>query len=381
MKPPPAVRSPSAKEAVAVAASGPLVLAGDIGATKSDLCLCRETESGLVTVREQKYRNQEWNCLEAIIDDFLSLEPEKPRAACFGVAGPIRDNRVRMTNLGWTLDAVRLQDRFTIRQVALINDLVAMALGTLELPSRDLKPINRGQADPAGAIGVLAPGTGLGEAFILRLPAGPLSDSQAVPPSNSRAVPPSNSRAVPLPCGSEGGHVDFAPRDELQIELLRYLRQRKAHVSVEDVCSGRAIPMLYDFLDSHTGAGERLLSFQDPDLDPTAAIVQAARRSLEGREGGSDLAVRALELFWDILAAEAANLTLKVLCWGGIYIGGGMPPRILPFLKPDRFLDRFARGVYRDLLTAVPIHVILNPKTGLLGAASRARALLREKSS
>ena len=175
--------------------------------------------------------------------------------------------------------------------------------------------------------------------------------------------------------------MDFAPRDELQIELLRYLRQRKAHVSVEDVCSGRAIPVLYDFLGSHTGADERLPSFQDPDLDPTAAIVQAARRSLEGREGGSDLAVRALELFWDILAAEAANLTLKVLCWGGIYIGGGMPPRILPFLKPDRFLDRFARGVYRDLLTAVPIHVILNPKTGLLGAASRARALLREKSS
>ncbi|WP_457572787.1 glucokinase [Desulfolithobacter sp.] len=335
----------------------PLVLAGDIGATKSYLCLCRETTSGLVAVREEKYRNREWNSLEDIVDDFLSSEPEKPRAACFGVAGPIRDNRVRMTNLGWTLDTVRLQERFDIRPVALINDLVAMALGTLELPSRDLMPINRGQPDPAGAIGLLAPGTGLGEAFILRLPAGP------------------------LPCASEGGHVDFAPRDELQINLLRYLRRKKKHVSVEDVCSGQGIPTLYEFLAHESGTDRKPLTAHNPNIDPTAAIVQAARLQLEGRQGGSNLAVQTLELFWDILAAEAANMTLKVLCWGGIYIGGGMPPRILPFLKPDRFLDRFARGVYRDLLSAVPIHVILNPKTGLLGAASRARSLLRNKSS
>ncbi|WP_456473538.1 glucokinase [Desulfolithobacter sp.] len=344
------------KSPIPAVTTGHLVLAGDIGATKSDLCLCRETTSGLVTVREQKYRNREWNCLEDIIDDFLSTDPEKPKSACFGIAGPIRDSRVRMTNLGWTLDAASLQSRFHISRVELINDLVALALGTLELTSRDLKPINCGQPDPAGATGVLAPGTGLGEAFILRLPTGP------------------------LPCGSEGGHAGFAPCDELQIRLLRYLRQRKTHVSVEDVCSGQAIPLLYEFLCRESGNSSKPPADHDPDTGPTAAIVQAARNSLEGRKDGCDLAVRALELFWDILAAEAANLTLKVLCWGGIYIGGGMPPRILPFLKPARFLDCFARGVYRDLLNAVPIHVILNPKTGLLGAASRARDMLREES-
>jgi glucokinase len=322
-----------------------LLLAGDIGGTKTTLALYKRDSFPGKPIHEASFKNSQAGGLAELITTFLHGDKEKPAVACFGVAGPVRDGWVRMTNLNWCIDAHQLAQSLKFKKIFLINDLVATAMGATLLPENELVTINAGKEGRGGNIAVLAPGTGLGEAFLLR------EDNQLVP------------------VASEGGHADFAPRNRQQLELLDFLLAREKHVSVEKVCSGLGIPKLYDFLTASSGhpvdSQQKLYAKEDR----TPIIVSTAMEASKASDM-SHICVRTLQLFVDILAAEAANLALKVLATDGIFIGGGIPPRILPFFKPDQFMAVFSRGVYSEMLSEIPIHIILNPKTALLGAAA-----------
>lgn len=319
------------------------LLAGDIGATKTVLALY-DRFAGPPRA-QATFRNREFTGFDALLRHFLGSRPPSPVWACFGVAGPVLDDAVRMTNLDWVLSAGSLQETHGLQRVWLINDLVANAMGAIHLPRQDLHVLNQGQARPGAVRAVLAPGSGLGEAFVIE----------------------HAGEQVPLP--SEGGHASFAPRNAEQMDLLAFLRAQQDHVSVEQVCSGMAIPSLFAFQATRYPRPDWLQAQLDGDADPTPAIVQAG---LEAVQGGRpcEIAVRTLTLFVDILADEAANLTLKTLALGGLFLGGGLAPRLLPLLTPERFLAGFARGGYREWLRRIPIRVILNPETALLGAAA-----------
>ncbi len=318
------------------------ILAGDIGATKTDLALYASTGSPLL---EKTFRNKNFSGLSEIISVFLADQTNAPDQACFGVAGPVRENRVRMTNLNWSIDGTELARAFDLKQAVLVNDLVATAAGAVVLPSDSLVPLNIGRQDPTGGIGVLAVGTGLGQSFAV----------------------PVNDRLRPFP--TEGGHASFAPRNQEQIDLLQFMLARRKHVSVEQVCSGMAVPDLYAFMLTRCAEPEwmkqKRLLVESSELTPL--IIRTADAALAG-EINCEPAVRAIQLCVDILAAEAANLALKVLAIGGIYLGGGMVPRLLPFLERERFMDIFSRGVYHRMLADIPVHLIMEPKTALLGA-------------
>ncbi len=320
------------------------LLVGDIGATKTSLALYPKGKELTKFLAATTYYNDTATNFEEIIVKFLHDNDIRPDAACFGVAGPVSENRVKMTNLDWTLDGLSLQKQLNIRSVTLVNDLVATAMGAVHLPTESLLTINEGQPDLAGTIGVIAPGTGLGESFLI------------------------NHRNNWLPIPSEGGHSSFAPRGEQQVRLLRFLSKQHNHVSTEMVCSGRGIPNLYDFLCAENGTKDHLNNHPDR----TRSIVEKALAGLDTDQPQS-IAMQTMQLFIAILAAEAANLSLKILATGGIYIAGGIPPRILPFLQPKEFMNSFARGDYREMLAAIPVHVILEPKTALIGAAACGR--------
>jgi glucokinase len=322
------------------------ILAGDIGGTKTVLGLFPTSPLPCSALHQQKFPNAEFKSLDELLGNFLTETEIIPVSACFGIAGPVVDNQAQMTNLNWFIDGRQLKKKFGFSQVTLINDLVATALGAVILPKKDLLRLNRGHPAPNGNIAVIAPGTGLGEAFILR------NDNHF------------------LPQATEGGHVSFAPRNAIGIELLQFLLARQSHVSVEQVCSGLALPVLYDFLTSHYPPPAWLTEQMLAAKDKTPVIVKNAVAAIKGKQE-CDIAVETLRLFVDILADETANLALKTLATGGIYIGGGICPRILDFLDPSNFIKIFARGVYKKMLAEIPIHVILNPDTALLGAAVR----------
>jgi glucokinase len=327
------------------------ILAGDIGGTKTSLVLCGSAGEIL---QQKTWQNSGYESLQAILSEFLDTLPHPPDRACFGIAGPVRDNRVRMTNLDWVLDAREISEQFAIPRVLLVNDLVATTAGAVQLTGDSLKTINSGQADLSGCRAVLAPGTGLGQSLAVA----------------------NGQRLQPLP--SEGGHSSFAPRTPEQIALLQFMisEKQRSHVSVEQVCSGMGIPDLYAFI--LTGCPEpawmtdkRIHTAAD---QLTPLIVQAANAAMAG-EQECEPAVKALFLFVDILAAEAANLALKVLATGGLYIGGGMPPRIPVFFEQQRFMDIFCRGVYQDMLSRIPVYIIQDSGTALIGASSLAGEL------
>ena len=322
-----------------------LILAGDIGGTKTNLALYPQVSFPGKPLRERKYINKQATSFTDLIASFLAEGREKPTLACFGVAGPVRNNRVRMTNLDWIIDGRELAYRFTIEKIFLINDLVATAMGAPLLGEDELFSVNAGKKDPVGNIGVIAPGTGLGEAFLLQ--------------ENNRR----------LPVASEGGHADFAPRNRQQLELLNFLWKRERHISVEKVCSGIGLPNIYAFLAASSPVSEDFAVSQAERGEQTPLIVQAALAALKAENKGH-ICVRTLSVFFDILAAEAANVALKVLTTGGIYIGGGLCPRMLPVFTTDRFMDLFVRGVYREMLAEIPVSIILNAKTALLGSAA-----------
>jgi glucokinase len=293
---------------------------------------------------EATFPSTDYPSLEALVREFLAQLDLKPEGASFGASGPVVAGRVTVTNLPWVIDETQLQAALNLSFVHLLNDLEAIAHAVPLLEPADLHNLNEGQPTPGGNIAVIAPGTGLGEAFLTW------------------------DGARYRPHASEGGHTDFAPTNPLEVELLRYLQHRYEHVSYEWVCSGQGLPNIYAFLKDGGYAEEpawlaEQLAAAD---DPTPVIVNVALDD----EKPSELCAATLNAFVSILGAEAGNLALKVLATGGVYLGGGIPPRILPALKRERFMKAFRhKGRLSGLLARMPVHVILNPKVALLGVA------------
>lgn len=330
---------------------GCYLLAGDIGATKTTLALYDAALCPGPLLQQHTFQNKLYPSFDDLLCEFLDQGSQPPTSACFGVAGPVMANAVKMTNLNWSIEGELLQERHGFDRVFLINDLVATAMGAMHLSASDLYALNPGISTAGGVMAVLAPGSGLGEAFM---------------------VP---HKGVYHPYPSEGGHASFAPRNAEQIDLLAFMLKRHPHVSVELVCSGLALPELFAFQATRQTAPAWLLDQLAEASDQTPVIIDAALKATQGARP-CDIAVRTLTLFTDILADEAANLALKTLALGGLFLGGGLAPRLLPFLKPGRFMQVFVRGAYQDLLSRIPIHIIRNPLAALLGAAAYGAAAI-----
>ncbi|HNN14063.1 MAG TPA: glucokinase [Anaerolineales bacterium] len=322
------------------------VLIGDIGGTKTILAVFSTEAGPRKPLAEKSYPSAGYESLEAIIAEFL-MEVHLPvQQACFGVAGPVVDGSAQITNLPWVISIETIKSNFKWTKVALLNDLEAVAYAISILEPEDVLTLSAGEPVRDGNVAVLAPGTGLGEAFL------------TFQGGRYRAH------------ASEGSHASFAPAGKLQLGLLEFIHaQGHEHVSFERVCSGGlGIPNLYAYLKSIQYAEEPawLTEKLAISADPSPVIFNAAQDASHP----CDLAVATLDLFVAILGAEAGNLALKVLSTGGIYLGGGISPRIINELKRPGFLESIrSKGRFRDLLTKMPVHVILNSKAGLLGAA------------
>ncbi|MFA7243222.1 MAG: glucokinase [Sulfuricellaceae bacterium] len=315
------------------------VLAGDIGGTKTWLRLSTSCASnGDAVLREQRYDSAAFSGLEPMLVDFLA--GAQPVSACFGVAGPVQGRIAKITNLPWRIEADAIAAQFALPAVALINDFQAVAYGIEALAASDLLTLQAGQAQKHGPRAVIGAGTGLGEGYLVWRDGG----YQALP--------------------SEGSHADFAPADELQAELWRYLAQRHGHVSWERVVSGPGLAAIYEFLRRRGKLTESsALASAMRDGDPSAAISEHALQHHDA------LALAALELFVAAYGAEAGNLALKILATGGVFVAGGIAPKIADLLKTGGFLRAFlAKGRFAGLLATLPVHVVLNPQVGLLGA-------------
>jgi glucokinase len=322
-----------------------MLLAGDIGGTKTILALYTPDEGPRNPIAQFTYPSAKYPSLEAIVLEFMSQTRAKIERATFAVAGPVLNGHAQITNLPWVMSEVQMCETLGLSSVKLINDLVAVGYGVPELQIEEMYTLQAGKAVRGGAIGVVAPGTGLGEAFLIW-------DGKRY-------------RAHP----SEGGHTDFGPTTPLQFGLLRYLQERYGHVSYERICAGIGLPNIYSYL-KEVGYAEELPAVTEQianAADWTPIIIQAALPQTEY----SELCRATLDIFVSVLGAEASNMALKILATGGLYLGGGIPPRILPLLSRGAFIQSFLdKGRFADILSQMPVHVILNPKTGLLGAAS-----------
>jgi glucokinase len=329
-----------------------MLLAGDIGGTKTKLAVFSVEGGWRKPQAEATFPSGQYASLEALAEEFLGRQAFQIERAIFGVAGPVVKGRANITNLPWILEEHHLKNALNIPSVSLLNDLEAIAYSVPYLQDEDLHTLNAGHAGKDGALAVVAPGTGLGEAYLVW-------DGTHYRPQMS-----------------EGGHADFAPADDLQVELLRYLRLRYEHVSFERVCSGRGLPNIYNFLkeSGHKSEPPWLAEKLAGVKDPTPVIVENAL----DQEHACEICTATLELFVSILGAEAGNMALKVFATGGVYLGGGIPPRILSFLSEGRFLQAFLRkGRLSSMLLPTPVHVILNPDVALLGAACHGFERLR----
>ncbi len=322
-----------------------MLLAGDIGGTKANLALFASKNTLRTPLLEAKLPSARYASLTDLVKDFLSNVRSPIDCAVFGVAGPVSHGRAKITNLPWVMQETQLQQEMNIPIVHLLNDLQAMANAIPLLEPLDLHTVNPGSPVPHAPIAVVAPGTGLGEAFL------------AWDGTRYRTYP------------SEGGHVDFAPTTPFESGLLLSLQGRLQHVSYEHVCSGIGLPNIYAYLkesamfEEPAWLAEQLIKAEDH----TPIIVNAA---LKGQDP-SGICVATLKTFVSILGAEAGNMALKVLATGGVYLGGGISPRILSFLEGGEFLRAFKnKGRFTDLLASIPVQVILNPNVGLIGAAA-----------
>jgi glucokinase len=316
-----------------------LVLAGDVGGTKTALALVQD---GTI-VERQVYPSPAFTSLESMVRVFLGARGKGVSRACFGVAGPVINDTVHTTNLRWIVEARSLECALGLPRVCLVNDFHALAAGISQLPASDLAVLNDAHSDPDGPWVLIGAGTGLGEAVVVRI-------------GRSYEV-----------IASEGGHTDFAPRNELEIDLLRFLLKRHGRVSYERIVCGRGLVALYDFLRERSPGSE---SPRVKEEMATASGDAAPVISRHGLAGDDQLCTEALSLFVSIYGAEAGNLALKVLARGGVYVGGGIAPKILPRLLEGTFRASFvAKGRFSHLLEATPVKVVVNADAGLLGAA------------
>jgi len=350
-----------------------MILAGDVGGTKTQLALYDWTTERIDPVRAEIFHSGDYASLEEMLTEFLAPpkppvpidQPEQPKeeeassvpeapplrieAACFGVAGPVFQNHSRTTNLPWVVDGPALSKQFDIRHVQLLNDLEAMAHGILLLRPDELATLNAGTPPShKQAIALIAAGTGLGESILFW----------------------DGVRYRPMP--SEGGHSDFAPNSDQEIELLRYLRGHYLHVSFERVLSGPGLAAIYEYLRDAKKNEPTWLSEKIKAGDPAAEIAEA------GLKGQAEIAKQALDLFAAIYGAEAGNLALKAMAVNGVYLGGGIAPKLLTKLKDGTFMKAFTnKGRYKRLMGQIPVHVVMNQHTALLGAAATAASLAR----
>jgi glucokinase len=322
-----------------------MLIAGDIGGTKTDLAVFSSEGGPLLPLAHTNVHSSDYPSLQVIVKEFLAREKKSVDRACFAVAGPVIAGRVKTTNLPWVIEETSLAGDLNINRhsVRLINDLEAIAYAVPILRPSDVETINAGGRVSKGAIAVIAPGTGLGESFLTW--------------DGSRYLPHS----------SEGGHADFAPTDQRQIRLLEYMLKKLDHVSFEHVCSGIGIPNIYSFFRDveRVPQKEELTRSIESAADRTAAIVAHAL-DVENR---SELCAATVDMFVSILASEAANLALKTMATGGLYIAGGVAVHILRTLKQPAFMQSFTRkGRFSELMARIPIHVVVSP-AGLAGAA------------
>jgi glucokinase len=320
-----------------------MLIAGDIGGTKTLLAICSPEGGARAPLAQSEFHSASYSGLEPMVREFLKATGQSAEIGCFDVAGPVLRGEAHLTNLPWRVSADELRRALGLRHVVLLNDLHAIAYAVPHLLPSEFTTLNAGKSELHRPLAVVAPGTGLGEAFLVW------------------------SGKHYLACSSEGGHSNFGPDNELQSELGAYIRARFGHASNERVCSGPGIANIYDFFRAREQAAEsavfaaRLAAAQDR----TPLIAEEALSAPEA----DTLAAKTLRLFVDILAAEASNLALKVLSTGGLYLAGGIPAHILPMLTDGRFMRAFAgKGRFAGMMNDMPVHVV-TARAALLGAA------------
>ncbi len=323
------------------------ILAGDIGGTKTELAIF-DTAEPKMPIFEMRFVNREQDSFEAMLKHFITLSNTAVQHACLAVAGTIINGRCQMPNISWVLDEEDIKKTLVIEHVKLLNDLEATAHGMLTLSPDKLMVINEGITNSSGNLALIAAGTGLGEAILIHT-------GQNLGAPQYQIV------------ASEGGHVDYAPHNALETDLLRYIWSEFGHASWERVVSGNGIANIYAFLALSENASEpsQIKSNIMAAVDRGNAIFQAAQ------SGESPLSVQAIHIFIENYGAAAGNLALKVLSSGGLYIGGGIAPKLTAYFKNDAFMQAFCdKGRFSTLLKNVPVKLILEPKTALLGAAA-----------
>ena len=321
-----------------------MLLAGDIGGTKTAMGVFSEEKGPHTALAEAEVHSMDYPSLEAIAKEFLAKTGLKVDRACFGVAGPVLSGRAKITNLPWIVDQAAMAKELNLKAVHLLNDLEAIACAVPGLRPQDVETLSAGEPVQQANIAVLAPGTGLGEAFMTW--------------ENGEYKAHS----------SEGGHADFAPTDETQIRLLEYLRQRFDHVSYEHVCSGVGIPHVYDFFRDGEKTPEKPETTERIAMsgDRAKTIIQSALDPAEP----SQRCVATIDTVVSIMGSEAGNLALKVLAVGGVYLAGGIAVHLQSVLKSPRFLQSFRRkGRFSEVMTRIPVHLMIS-KVGIAGAAA-----------
>jgi glucokinase len=322
---------------------GVTVLAGDIGGTKTNLAMYQGTEDGLTLLKQERYPSEEYTSFIDVLKKFLRDNSNAtPDAVCLGVAGPVLEGTVELTNLGWMLDVADVKKELGIERAALLNDLEVTAYGLAGLQADDFITIHPGNESSRGNMAIVAPGTGLGEAGLYW------------------------SGRSHHPFATEGGHCDFAPRTDLDIEFFTFLREKYGVVSWERVVAGPAIADIYTFLRDVKKRPEPgwLTAELEQQQDDSAVISKAAVQQK------APICIETMEHFVRYLAHESANLVLKMKAVGGLFLGGGIPPKIAPLLQQPAFMQHYMDcDRMQHLLEGIPVRIIKNDKTALIGAA------------